>query len=137
MRQPAMLLAFSTLGACVSPMPPVDQKQAWIDLYTTTPGKVIMAERLDGKRLNDGRFFQVTPGKHELVVRFDYEINVGIFNMDPTERTCYLTLEYDGFQAGQRYRLEARALATTEPNARLYDAQRQVVAKERLTHCVP
>ena len=118
-------------------MPPVDQKQAWIDLYTTTPGKVIMAERLDGKRLKDGRFFQVTPGKHKLVVRFDYEINVGIFNMDPTERTCYLTLEYDGFQAGQRYRLEARALATTEPNARLYDAQRQVVAKERLTHCVP
>jgi hypothetical protein len=136
MRQPAMLLAFSTLGACASPMPPVDQKQAWVDFYTITPGKLVMAERLDGKRLTDGRFFQVTPGKHELVVRFDYEINTGIFTTDPTERTCYLTLEYDGFQAGQRYRLEARAIAA-QPNARLYDAERRVLAEERLTHCVP
>ncbi|MDU9392765.1 hypothetical protein ACIP1T_25855 [Pseudomonas japonica] len=136
MRQPAMLLAFSTLGACASPLPPVDQKQAWVDLYTTTPGKVLMADRLDGKRLNDGRYFQVPPGKHELVVRFDYEINTGIFTTDPTERTCYLTLEYDGFQAGQRYRLEARAIAA-QPNVWLYDAGRQVLAQERLTHCIP
>ncbi|MFD2645998.1 lipoprotein [Pseudomonas japonica] len=136
MRQPAMLLAFSTLGACASPLPPVDQKQAWVDLYTTTPGKVLMADRLDGKRLNDGRYFQVPPGKHELVVRFDYEINTGIFTTDPTERTCYLTLEYDGFQAGQRYRLEARAIAA-QPNVWLYDDGRQVLAQERLTHCIP
>lgn len=66
MRQPMMLLAISTLGACASPLPPVDNKQAWVDLYTITPGKVVMAERLDGKRLTDGRFFQVTPGAHEL-----------------------------------------------------------------------
>ncbi|OLS64137.1 PA0061/PA0062 family lipoprotein [Pseudomonas putida] len=136
MRQPAMLLAFSTLGACATPMPPVDQNQAWVDFYTITPGKLVMAERLDGKRLTDGRFFQVTPGKHELVVRFDYEINTGVFTTDPTERTCYLTVEYDGFQAGQRYRLEARAVAM-QPNARLYNAERQVLAEERLIHCVP
>ncbi|MCU1724685.1 MULTISPECIES: PA0061/PA0062 family lipoprotein [Pseudomonas] len=136
MRQPAMFLAFTTLGACTSPMPPVDQKQAWVDLYTITPGKVLMAERLDGKRLNDGRYFQVSPGKHELVVRFDYEISTGLFTTDPTERTCYLTLEYDGFEAGQRYRLEARAIAL-QPNAWLYDAERKVVAQERLTHCIP
>ena len=136
MRQPAMLLAFSTLGACATPMPPVDQNQAWVDFYTITPGKLVMAERLDGKRLTDGRFFQVTPGKHELVVRCDYEINTGVFTTDPTERTCYLTVEYDGFQAGQRYRLEARAVAM-QPNARLYNAERQVLAEERLIHCVP
>lgn len=136
MRQPAMFLAFSTLGACVSPMPPVDQKQAWVDFYTTTPGKLVMAERLDGKRLTDGRFFQVSPGKHELVVRFDYEVNTGLFTTEPVERTCYLTVEYDSFQAGQRYRLEARALAT-QPNAMLYDAERNLLAQERLTHCVP
>jgi len=136
MRQPAMLLAFSTLGACASPMPPVDQKQAWVDFYTITPGKLVMAEALDGQRLKDGRFFQVTPGKHELVVRFDYEIQSGAFNTDPTERTCYLTVEYDNFKAGQRYRLEARAIAN-QPNAWLYDDARQVLAQERLTHCVP
>ncbi|NNJ18372.1 hypothetical protein CSV86_025935 [Pseudomonas putida CSV86] len=136
MRQPAMLLAFSTLGACATPLPPVDQNQAWVDFYTITPGKLVMAERLDGKRLTDGRFFQVTPGKHELVVRFDYEIYAGGFNIDPTERTCYLTVEYDGFQAGQRYRLEARAVAM-QPNARLYNAERQVLAEQRMINCVP
>jgi len=136
MRQPAMLLAFSTLGACASPMPPVDQKQAWVDFYTITPGRLVMAERLDGQRLKDGRFFQVTPGKHELVVRFDYEVNTGTFGTDPVDRTCYLTVEYDGFQAGQRYRLEARAIAA-QPNATLYNAQRQVLAEEKAIFCIP
>ena len=137
MRQPVMLLAISTLGACASPLPPVDNKQAWVDLYTITPGKLVMAERLDGKRLTDGRFFQVTPGAHELVVRFDYEIYSGGFTTDPTGRTCYLTVKYDGFKAGQRYRLEARAPAT-QPSAYLYDAQRKVVAEEANdTFCTP
>jgi len=52
------------------------------------------------------------------------------------ERTCYLTVEYDSFQAGQRYRLEARALAM-QPNAMLYDAERNLLAQERMTYCVP
>jgi hypothetical protein len=42
-----------------------------------------MADRLDGKRLEDGRYFQVTPGKHELVVRFDFEVYSGGFSTDP------------------------------------------------------
>lgn len=137
MRQPMMLLAISTLGACASPLPPVDSKQAWIDLYTVTPGKVLMADRLDGQRLNDGRFFQVTPGRHELVVRFDFEVHAGGFTTDPTERTCYLKIRYDGFQAGQRYRIEARAPAM-QPSAYLYDAQRNVVAEEQNDiFCIP
>ncbi|MDD1016282.1 hypothetical protein [Pseudomonas rubra] len=129
MRQPMMLLAISTLGACASPLPPVDNKQAWVDFYTITPGKLVMAERLDGQRVTDGRFFQVTPGAHELVVRFDYEVPSGGFITDPTERTCYLTVKFDHFEAGQRYRLEARAPAM-QPSAYLYDAQRKVVAEE-------
>lgn len=137
MRQPMMLLAISTLGACASPLPPVDSKQAWIDLYTVTPGKVLMADRLDGQRLNDGRFFQVTPGKHELVVRFDFEVYSGGFSTDPTERTCYLKIRYDDFQAGQRYRIEARAPAM-QPSAYLYDAQHKLVAEEQNDiFCIP
>lgn len=138
MRQPMMLLALSALGACASPLPPVDNKQAWIDLYTTTPGKVLMAERLDGQRLTDGRYFQVTPGAHELMVRFDFESpGGGLFTTDPIERTCYLKIKYDGFQAGQRYRLEARAPAM-QPSAYLYDAQRKVLAEESNDiFCIP
>ncbi|WP_409278958.1 PA0061/PA0062 family lipoprotein [Pseudomonas defluvii] len=136
MRQPLMLLTVSTLAACSNPLPPIDTKQAWVDLYTITPGRLVMADRLDGKRLNDGRYFQVTPGPHELIVRFDYEVYAGGFTSEPVERTCYLTVRYDNFQAGQRYRLEARAMSMT-PNAWLYDAERKVLAEERDVHCIP
>lgn len=36
-----------------------------------------MAERLDKERLRDGRFFQVSPGSHVLLVHFDYEVGGG------------------------------------------------------------
>ncbi len=97
-----------------------------------------MAERLDQQRLSDGRYFQVTPGSHELTVRFDFEIYSGGMGMmtGPSERLCYLTVRYDHFQAGQRYRLEARSLGFNA-SARLYDAQRQLLAEERMVNCVP
>lgn len=136
MRQPLMLLTVSTLAACSNPLPPIDTKQAWVDLYTITPGRLVMADRLDGTRLIDGRYFQVPPGPHELIVRFDYEVYASGFTSEPVERTCYLTVRYDNFQAGQRYRLEARALSMT-PNAWLYDADRKVLAEERDVHCIP
>lgn len=137
MRQPMMLIALSALGACASPLPPKDPEKAWVDLYTTTPGRTIMADRLDGKRLEDGRYFQITPGQHELVVRFDYEVQAGGFNADPTERICYLTVRYDHFKAGERYRLEARAPAM-QPQVLLYDGNRKVVVNEpSRVFCVP
>ncbi|MEW9680761.1 hypothetical protein [Pseudomonas sp. TE50-2] len=137
MRQPMMLMALSALGACASPLPPADPGKAWIDMYTITPGRTLMADRLDGKRLDDGRYFQVTPGRHELVVRFDYEIYAGGFSTDPTERTCYLTVRYNDFKAGERYRLEARAPAM-QPQVLLYDANRKVVVNEPSNvTCIP
>ena len=126
------------LSACAStPLPAVDPAKAWIDLETQT-GKLVMAERLDNQRLNDGRYFQVTPGSHELMVRFDFEVFVGGMGMfsDPQERLCYITLNYDNFQPGQRYRLQARSLGFNA-YARLYDATGKVVAEERLVNCLP
>ncbi|MBK4998410.1 DUF2057 domain-containing protein [Pseudomonas sp. S31] len=137
MRQPMMLIALSALGACASPLPPADPKQAWVDLYTMTPGRLVMADRLDGQRLNDGRYFQVTPGKHELVVRFDYEVYAGGFTTDPRERTCYLTVRFDDFKAGERYRLVARA-PVMEPEVAMYDASRtRVVNEASNVFCIP
>jgi len=53
----------------------------------------------------------------------------------PVERLCYLTIRFDHFEAGQRYRLEARSLAFT-PSARLYNAKREIVAEDRDTDCI-
>lgn len=140
MRQLLLPATALFLSACTStPIPPVDPHQAWIDFATPTPGaKLVMAQRLDGKNLDDGRFFQVPPGRHELMVRFDFEVNTGagIGGLDQTrDRTCFMTLQYDNFQAGQHYVLEGRSLAFT-PNIRLYNAARQLLAQERSVNCI-
>ncbi|WP_247269497.1 MULTISPECIES: PA0061/PA0062 family lipoprotein [Pseudomonas] len=139
MRKLMLLLAVGVVAGCQTPLPPVDPQMAWVDFSTPTPGgKVLMAERLDNVHLRDGRFFQVAPGSHELTVRFDFEIFGGSqgLDTDPQERLCYMTVRYDHFEAGQRYRLEARSLAFT-PSARLINRQGQIVAEERQINCVP
>lgn len=140
MRQLLLPVAVLLLSACTStPLPAVDPQQAWVDFTTPTPGaKLLMAQRLDGKNLNDGRFFQVPPERHELMVRFDFEVPTGggFGGLGQTaERTCFITLQYDHFQAGQRYVLEGRSLAYT-PNIRLYNAARKLLAEERSVNCL-
>lgn len=134
-----LLLAISAPPACQAPMPASDPQMAWVDLSTPFPNdRVLLAERLDRQRLSEGRFFQVSPGSHELVVRFDYEANggggMGLMG-GTTVRQCYLTLQYPHFQAGQRYVLEARSMALT-PQARLYNAARQIVAEVSEYYCL-
>jgi hypothetical protein len=138
MRQLLLLLIASLVAGCQTPLPPVDPQMAWVDFSTPTPGgKVLMAERLDKQRLNDGRFFQVTPGSHELRVRFDFEVfgGGGSLMNGPVERLCYLYIRYDHFEAGQRYVLEGRSLAFT-PSARLYNATREIVAEDYDYDCI-
>jgi hypothetical protein len=140
MRQLLLCVAAVFISACTStPVPPADPQQAWVDFATPTPGaKLVMAQRLDGKNLTDGRYFQVPPGRHELMVRFDFEVptggNLSSFGQT-TERTCFITLQYEHFEAGQRYRLEGRSLGYT-PNIRLYNATRQLLAEERSVNCL-
>lgn len=107
MRQLLLPIVALLLSACAStPLPPVDPHQAWVDFATPTPGaKLVMAQRLDGKNLPDGRYFQVSPGSHELMVRFDFEVPTGgsLNGFGQTaDRTCFITLQYDHFEAGQR-----------------------------------
>lgn len=126
------------LSACVStPLPKPDPSLAWVDLETQT-GRLVMAERLDHQRMTDGRYFQVSPGSQELMVRFDYEVFIGGMSQfsNPQERLCYITLNYADFQPGQRYRLQARSLGFNA-YARLYSAEGKVLAQERLVNCLP
>ncbi|MES2870060.1 MAG: hypothetical protein V4749_10860 [Pseudomonadota bacterium] len=133
-----LVLIAGLLSACAStPLPQADPTLAWVDLETQT-GKLVMAERLDNQRLSDGRYFQVAPGSHELMVRFDYEVFIGGMGQfsNPQERLCYLSVRYDDFQPGQRYRLQARSLGFNA-YARLYNAAGKVLAEERLVNCLP
>ena len=141
MRKHMLWLALVAMSGCASsPLPQVDPNMAWIDLATPMPGgKLLMAESLDGQKSSDGRFFQVSPGSHELKVRFDFEVFVGGglgMQGAPQERLCYMLVRYDHFEAGQRYRLEGRNIAFSA-SARLYNAKREIVAEDRQINCVP
>ncbi|HEN8712435.1 TPA: hypothetical protein U8203_002984 [Pseudomonas putida] len=139
MRRLPLLLIITASAGCQAPMPAASPQMAWVDFSMPFPNdRVLMAERLDNQRLRDGRFFQVSPGSHELMVRFDYEANGGggmSMMGGTTVRQCYLTIHYADFEAGQRYVLEARSMALT-PEARLYNAQGQVVAQVSEFYCL-
>ncbi|WP_223594099.1 hypothetical protein [Pseudomonas sp. A-R-19] len=138
MRRLMLLLAAGVVAGCQSPMPIPNPQMAWVEFSTPFPNdKLLMAERLDKQRLRDGRFFEVTPGSHELIVRFDFEVPGGGLGMmsGPSERLCYLTINYDHFEAGQRYVLEGRSIAMV-PGARLYNAKREILAEDRESYCL-
>ena len=139
MRRLMPLLATLAVAGCQAPMPTANPKMAWVDFSVPFPNdRVLMAERLDKQRLSDGRFFQVSPGSHELIVRFDYEVGGGggmSMMGGTTVRQCYLTIPYGHFKAGERYVLEARSMALT-PEARLYDTKGQIVAEVSEFYCL-
>lgn len=137
MRYLPMLLALTTLAGCAGPMPAIDPAQAWVEMRTMT-GKLVMADKVDGKTTYDGRYFQIPPGSHRLQVRYDYEIHYGGFTAmgdEYTELTCFVELHYTQFQAGQRYMIEVRSLANNV-SAELLDAQRKVLATEDHVSCI-
>lgn len=136
MRLPALLLLALPLYACAAPLPEADPQQAWIELYST-PGNTLMAQRLDGKKVSDGRYFQVSPGPHELRATFKFDVeNGGGGGMSSSRQiTCHLKLKYD-FAAGQRYRLEARPVAMST-QAWLYAVPRKALKQVNVERCGP
>lgn len=138
MRPILPILALGILTGCAGPLPAHDPGLAWVDLNTMT-GKLVMADKIDRQRTDDGRYFQLTPGAHELQVRYDYEyrsgLTSGLFSGQYAEITCFIRINYEHFQAGQRYRLQVRSQAN-DIEARLYDEQRQEVARETDMSCI-
>ncbi len=55
------LCAVLLLSACAGLIPQADPIETWIGLKGEAPND-LMAERVDGKRVDDGCFFEVTPG---------------------------------------------------------------------------
>lgn len=136
MRYLALLGAVLVLAACASPVPPPDPNQAWVELRSNA-GTLLMADRLDGQRLNDGRYFQVPVGAHELQARLQFEVNSGGGQdgiSEPRQVTCDIRVRYADFAAGQRYRLEARPMQM-KAQAWLYDEQRNVLARGQVLRC--
>jgi hypothetical protein len=136
MRFLVLLLAAFTLAGCTStPLPPHDPAQAWVTMHSAAGG-LLMADRVDNKRWPDGRYFQVTPGEHELQTRFIFDVPGGGFDSfsESYQVTCFIQFRYADFKAGQRYRLEARPWLM-KAQAWMYDEQRNLLARGKVERC--
>ncbi|UPQ82912.1 hypothetical protein M0M42_00395 [Pseudomonas knackmussii] len=135
MRILTLAVALSTLGGCALWMPQPDPNQAWIELAPRDE-TVLKAIAVDQQPLDDHRYFQVSPGSHQLGMQYRFEVGAADVGRgsEALERDCRLTLEYDGFDAGARYRLVAGGYGF-RPWARLYDQQDQLLAKATERGC--
>lgn len=129
------LLCLPLLLSGCSLLPSHDPSQAWVDL-NSREHEALQATQVDEKELEDDRFFQIPPGKHELEVRFSFEVDPSNIGPDSQAlpRTCLLTLDYDAFTAGERYRLQAGSRGF-RPWAQLYNAQGERLARAREGRC--
>ncbi|MBD7976759.1 MULTISPECIES: PA0061/PA0062 family lipoprotein [Pseudomonas] len=119
----------SSLGGCSLWLPSPHPDRAWIDLQTQANNRLLAVE-VDGEQLRDRRYFQIEPGAHELAVRYHFEVkptNIGAVEQ-PHRRDCRLTLAYNDFAPGQRYRLQAGKHGF-RPWIRLYDPYDQLLAR--------
>ena len=135
MRALLVALLLSPLAGCSLWMPKPDPSQAWVDLKPHGETQ-LQALAVDGKALEDGRYFQVEPGSRTLEMRYRFQVegsNIGPASA-PLPRDCKLTLAYDRFNAGARYRLVAGGYGF-RPWAKLYDQQRKVIGQGTPAGC--
>jgi len=126
---PTLGLAF-LLSACAGPMPKADPSQAWIGLQDEAPNDML-AEKVDGHKIDDGRFFEVTPGAHKLDVML-----VTVPWGDGNQQDCSGEVSYDQFKAGEHYKLVESSLGR-RVSARLMDSQGKQVARTGRFQCMP
>ncbi len=134
MRASPYLTLMLSLGGCAW-LPTHDPSQAWVDLHTRQPSQ-LQAAKVDDRVLEDRRFFQVSPGSHELQARLRFSVDAGDVGPQapPLPRDCQVLLEYADFAAGQRYRLEAGNIGF-RAWSKLYDAQNRLLVRGREGRC--
>ena len=120
-----------TCNACAAPLPEHDPSMAWIDVLSQA-GQRLSAQRMDGNKVIDARYFQVSAGEHQLQVRLTYER--GGSNAADSQRRCLVDIAYPEFAAGQRYSIRALAKGWTV-RAWLYNAEGQRVIESKPIRC--
>ncbi|WP_346830380.1 hypothetical protein ABDX87_25510 [Pseudomonas abietaniphila] len=125
-----MLGLVAVLSACAGPMPKAGPSEAWIGLQEE-PSGVLMAEDLDGKRLNDGRYFDVKPGAHTLDVDLIVE-----GSGDDGQMNCEAGIRFDQFKAGEHYKLVESSLGE-EYRVKLEDSSGHQIGHSKDFTCMP
>lgn len=118
-------------NACAALLPEHDPSMAWIDVLSQA-GHRLAAQRMDGNKVTDARYFQVSTGEHQLQVRLTYER--GGSNTADSLRRCLVDITYPKFAAGQRYSIRALAKGWTV-RAWLYNAEGQRLIESKPIRC--
>lgn len=126
------------LSGCSMILPRPDPHRAWIDLDAGGRSD-LSALQVDGKPTDSSRYFEVDPGRHELRVRYQFEVEPGDIGSaaavsEGLWRDCQMTLKYQDFSAGKRYKLRTGNVGF-HPWARLYDADDNEVASGHGGRC--
>lgn len=122
------------LSGCTT-LPDPDPTQAWVDL-AAHDNTSLHAVQVDERDWADNRYFQVQPGSHELTVRYQFAVapgNIGPVD-EPLWRDCQLNLTFKGFDAGQRYQMQAGSIGF-RPWVKLYDQQRKLIGQGEPAGC--
>jgi len=133
-RRPLLLIPLlslvALLSACAGPMPQPDPSEAWIGLQEEAPND-LLAERVDGRNIDDGRYFQVRPGAHRLDVTL-FEEPAG----DANQEDCTGHISYSAFKAGEHYTLVESSLGQSV-SAQLLDSHGKPLARSEDFNCMP
>jgi len=117
------------LSACAGPMPKADPSEAWIGLQNEAPNDML-AEKVDGQKIDDGRFFEVPPGAHKLDVML-VEMPWG----DGNQQDCSGEVSFNQFKAGKRYHL-VESGSGVDVGAELVNDHGVTVAQSRKFSCI-
>lgn len=98
------------MSGCAAELPEHDSSMAWVDVAGRA-GYSLSARRQDGKQTQDARYFQLSPGRHQLELRLGYERKGSATGSQ--WRHCRIEFDYDGFAAGERYSIYAVATGFT------------------------
>lgn len=118
------------LSGCAGQMPSADPSEAWIGLQEE-PSGVLIAQDVDGQRLNDGRYFDVKPGSHQLDVDLVVERNG-----DEGQMNCQAGISFSQFKAGEHYTLVESSLGE-EYSVKLEDSQGHQLGYSKDFTCLP
>lgn len=94
------------LSGCAGTLPKPDPHDAWVGLQYEARDSMV-AEKLDNHPLKDGRYFQVSPGKHSMQVMV-YAAN----SVYVDDKTCHATLTYARFKPDEHYELRGTDLGS-------------------------
>ncbi|RON53364.1 hypothetical protein BK666_00980 [Pseudomonas frederiksbergensis] len=112
------------LSACAGPMPKADPSEAFIGLEQ--PGSAdLLAQRIDGQQVSDGRYFEVKPGAH----RLDMTLISGA-DGNSLDLNCTGRLNYSEFKAGEHYQINASSEGL-KAGVSLMDSHGNQVAQSR------